>query len=160
MSTQSILNSFLNLVNYSNVYQLPCHNNAQILAFHAGNVRNGQRLTGKDLIKQNIEREAHRLHLYSQHIIDLAIEEIWNLRITPSQKNQFINLANNANIINQSRVSRTHLINNTSTIDQIVRIATNNPFENDFFNGVKNFDSNSLEFSILPAGCFGSYSFP
>jgi hypothetical protein len=131
-----------------------------MLAFHARDVRNGQRLTGKDLIKQNIEREAHRLHLYSQHIIDLAIEEIWNLRITPSQKNQFINLANNANIINQSRVSRTHLINNTSTIDQIVRIATNNPFENDFFNGVKNFDSNSLEFSILPAGCFGSYSFP
>ena len=75
-----------------------------MLAFHARDVRNGQRLTGKDLIKQNIEREAHRLHLYSQYIIDLAIEEIWNLRITPSKKNQFKNLANNANIINQCRV--------------------------------------------------------
>jgi hypothetical protein len=157
MSTQSILNDFLNLINYSNVYQLP---NAQTL-----HTRNSQRLTGKDLIRQNIEREAHRLHLYSQHIINLATNDIWNLRSTSFQRNKFKRLANDANNINQNRVSQIRLTN-TNTIDQIVRLTvpqiTSDPFENNFFNGVKDFDdgNNSFESLVLPAGCLGSSSFP
>lgn len=59
MSVQLKLNVFLSLINYGNVYELPYNNNAQVLA---GTIRD-KRLTGKELIKQNIKREAHRLQL-------------------------------------------------------------------------------------------------
>src|SRR5439155_1200631 len=95
-------------------------------------------------------------------LINLATDDIWNLRSTSSQRNRFINLANNANNINQSRVSRGRLINNNNTLVRIARIAmpqiTNNPFENNFFNGTNFQDDNSLESLILPAGWFGSSS--
>jgi len=145
MSTKSTLSCFLSLLNYNNVYQLPYNNDAHILALH---MRNNQRLTGKDLIKQNIKREAHRLHFYSQRIINLATNKIWNKRSTSSQRNQFISLASNANNINQ--IVRL-------TVPQI----TDDPFKNIFFNGV-NFDhgNNNFESLFLPAGCLNSFSFP
>jgi hypothetical protein len=180
MSVQSKLNIFLNLIDYRNIYQLPHNNNAQVLA---ATIRD-KRLTGKGLIKQNIEREADRLHLhrtyrlqnymtrrlqlsqtrrlrlysrlFSQHIINLATTYIWRRRLTSTQRNQFINLANNANHI--------RFANYLSTIDRIARLTTpqitNDPLENDFFNGVENFCDNSFESLILPAGCLGSSSFP
>jgi len=93
----------------------------------------------------------------------LAIDYIWYLRLTPSQRDRFIRLANNRNNLNQNRVSRIR-INNANTLDQIARISipqiTNNPLEQNFFNGVNFDDNNDLEYLILPAGCFsGSSSF-
>ncbi|GBB91072.1 hypothetical protein RclHR1_01820001 [Rhizophagus clarus] len=180
MSVQSKLNVFLNLIDYRNVNQLPCNNNARVLAV---TIRD-KRLSGKGLIKQNIKLEAHRLQLhrthqlqnsmtprlrlfqtrrlrlyrrlFSQHIINLATNYVWKRRFTSVQRNQFINLATNANHL--------RFVNNLSTIDQIARLTTrqitNDPLENDFFNGVENFYDNSLESLILPAGCSGSLSFP
>ncbi|CAB4390965.1 hypothetical protein RhiirA5_497431 [Rhizophagus irregularis] len=180
MSVQSKLNIFLNLIDYRNIYQLPYNNNAQTLAT---TIRD-KRLTGKGLIKQNIKREAHRLQLYrtyrlqnytthrlqllqthrlrlynrlfSKHIINLATTYVWRRRLTSTQRNRFINLANNANNI--------RFTNNLSTIDQIARLATpqitDNPLDDDFFNGAGNFcnNNNSLDSLILPAGCLGSSS--
>lgn len=182
MSVQSKLNIFLNLIDYRNIYQLPYSNNAQTLAT---TIRD-KRLTGKGLIKQNIKREARRLQLhrtyrlqnytthrlqllqtnrlrlynrlFSRHIINLATTYVWRRRLTSTQRDRFKNLANNANHI--------RFTNNLSTIDQIAQLTTpqitNNPLENDFFNGVENFcdNDNSLETLILPAGCLGSSTFP
>jgi hypothetical protein len=72
---------------------------------------------------------------------------------------QYINTANNVNNINtnRNRVSQIRPINNSCTIDRIARITTpqitNNPIENDFFNGTSFYDNNSFESLILPAGC-------
>src|SRR5436190_69728 len=98
-------NNFLDHINYNNVYLLPCNNNARVLAAQTRNGRRVQRLTGKGLMKRNVEREARRLQLYNRYIINLAIDQIWNLRSTSSQRNQFISLANSSNNLNQNRVS-------------------------------------------------------
>src|SRR5581483_7443375 len=108
-----------------------------------------QSTSGKDLIKLNVEGEARRLRLYNRHIINLATDYIWDELSTPSQRNRFINIANNLN-----------RINNNDTLNQIARLTTpqvtNDPFENDFFNGTSFHDSNnSLDYLILPAGCSG-----
>jgi len=42
----------------------------------ASNRTSMQTLTGKDLMKQNVKREAHRLQLYNTCIIGLATDQI------------------------------------------------------------------------------------
>src|SRR5207249_1204416 len=110
VSIQLILEHFLNHINYNVIYQLPHNNNAQILAAQSRNIRRVQRLTGKKLMKRNVEREALRLQINSRYIINLATDHIWNFS-TPCQRNRFINLATNANHLNQNRVSRNLRIN-------------------------------------------------
>lgn len=155
-SVRSILNNLLNQINYENVYQLP-YNNAQILAvLSRRRARRNQRLTGRILMRRNVEREAHRLQVHNRYIINSATDYIWNIHSTPLQRYQFTNLANIANNINQNRASRVRLIDNTSTLVSIVQInntqITNNSFENDFFNGTR-FDNNTtFESLILPSG--------
>src|SRR6266498_424896 len=109
---RSALNNFLNHINYDNIYILPYNNNAQILAVLSRRIsgRRVQRLTGKFLMKRNVGREARRLQVHSRYIINLATDYIWNLHSIPSQRQQFTNLANNANNINQNRVSRVRWI--------------------------------------------------
>ncbi|RIA90343.1 hypothetical protein C1645_823475 [Glomus cerebriforme] len=158
---QLALNSFLNRINYNNIYLLPYNNNAHILAVQSRRVsRRSQRLTGKILMKRNVEHEAHRLQVHNRYLINLATDYIWNVRSSTSQRNRFTNLANNANNLSQNQVSR---INNTNTLDRIARITTpqqtiNNSFESAFFNGTKFDDNNSFESLILPAGCSGPSS--
>ncbi|CAG8652633.1 16368_t:CDS:1, partial [Funneliformis caledonium] len=137
-SARSTLCDFLNHVNYHNLNNLPYNSNENVLAAHARNGRTTQILTGKHIMKQNVKREAHRLRLRSnnrQYIIKLATEVIWNLRCTQTQRQIFINLANNANSINQSVTP----VNNNDTLDRIARINTPqaaiNPLERDLFNG-------------------------
>ncbi|CAG8436679.1 16511_t:CDS:1 [Funneliformis caledonium] len=131
---KTVLNDFLNRVNYITIYLLPYNNNAQILAALARNGRRFQRLTGKGLMKRNIIREAKRLHIRRQHIIYLATNQIWNMVSTTSQRNRFNTLAENANHIN-----RTMNDANNNTLDRISQItmpqATNNLYEANFFNG-------------------------
>src|SRR5688572_16367158 len=100
-SVRSILNNLLNQINYENVYQLPYNNNAQILAVLSRRraSRRIQRLTGRILMRKNVEREALRLQIHNRYIINLATDYIWNSHSTPSQRHQFTNLANNANNI-------------------------------------------------------------
>ncbi|CAI2171706.1 2862_t:CDS:1 [Funneliformis geosporum] len=102
-------------------------------------------------MKQNVKREANRLRLRShnrQYIINLATEVIWNLRYTQFQRQRFINLANNANSINQSLTP----VYNNDTLFRISRINTPqtaiNQLERDFYNG-SNFCNNS-SYDSLP----------
>jgi len=157
--TQSALNDFLNLINYNNIYKLPCDNNAQILAIQSRyGGRRIRRLTGKYLMRRNVGREAHRLQIYNRYLINLAADQIWNSRSTLSQRNRFINLANNANSLNQSRVARVRRINSPSTSNTLDRIIqntapeTNSSFENNILNGTNFDDNKSFESLILPAG--------
>src|ERR1044072_6750449 len=138
-SVQSVFNNFLDRINYNNVHSLPYNNNARILAALSRNGRRIRTLTGKDLMKQNVMREAHRLQIYNRFLINLATDHIWNLRSTDFQRYRFINLANNTNNINQKRVPRIRRIRrinntNTNTLDRIAQITTpqitNNSFEN------------------------------
>jgi len=68
------------------------------------------------------------------------------------------------NNINQNRISQIRRLNNSNTIDRIVRITTpqitNDVIKNDFFNGTSFQDNNSFESLTLPAGCSISSSFP
>src|SRR3954447_13292460 len=98
------LNDFLERINHANLDILPYNNDAQILASQARNGGRIQLLTGKDLMELNVKREADRLEIYSQHIINLATEYIWSLWDSRSmllKTSQFTDLANNANHINQ-----------------------------------------------------------
>jgi hypothetical protein len=145
-STRSILNDFLIHINYHNVCQFSYNNND---AAAYGRYRHS--LTGKCLMKRNIIREAYRLQIHDQRIINLATNIIWNFRLTTSQKDHFTILANNI------RVSR---INNTDIINRILQMTpqvTNNPFEDNFFNGVNFDDTNNMESLIYPAGSVTSF---
>src|SRR5688572_3519118 len=101
VSIRTVLNGFLDRINYNNIYQLPYNENVQILAAQARN-RRIRVLLGQDLMKWNVEREAYRLRLYNRYLINLATDQIWNLRSTSSQRSRFINFANNVNNINQN----------------------------------------------------------
>ncbi|RIA87881.1 hypothetical protein C1645_827155 [Glomus cerebriforme] len=137
-------NIFFNLVNYNNIYLLPHNNDAQLLAVQINN----ERITGKDLIKQNVESEALRLHLYCQHLISRATDYIWDIHSTPSQRNEFNILAVNSNNISRINQNQNRSINNTDTIDRIARInlpqiTNNNPFGNCLFNGTSFYENNN-----------------
>ena len=132
ISSKSILRDFLNNINDNMIYLLPYNNNAQVLAAHARNDMRVQKLTGKDLMKRNVKREANRLHIHSRYIIDLATNHIWK-SCDSHQRQQFTDLANNVNNIIQNH------IDNADTIDRISRMVTpqvtNNIYQDNFFNG-------------------------
>lgn len=143
MPTKSILDRFLDLVDFANIYLLPYNGDAQLLSTQTRNIR----ITGKDLIKQNIENEVHRLQFYDQYLINIATSYIWNTHSTLIQRDRFENLANNANIINNIKQNLLSSINNSDTIDRISRLtpqitSNDNHFEDIFFNGVTNFYGN------------------
>jgi hypothetical protein len=130
MQTQSMLEKFLKQLNCT-IYSPPYNNNALMLANHARSGTSIQTLTGKDLLKQNLEREAHRLKLYDTLTINLATDEIWS-RLSHYEKRQFENLAIHANSIN--------------IIIQIPeQQKTNNSLESDFFNGTTFYKNNNLD---------------
>ena len=62
---QFILNDFLSNLDYNIIHLLPFNNNAYMVSAHVRNGARIQMLTGKDLLKWNIEREAQRLHLHN-----------------------------------------------------------------------------------------------
>lgn len=122
--SRSTLNNFLKQINRKMICSPPHNNNAKAIADQASNGTSFQMLSGKDLLKQNVEREAHRLKLpYNTFIIDSATNKFWS-RLTRYKKRQFENLA--------------ILANNINIIIQIPeQQITDNPLENDFFNGTK-----------------------
>jgi uncharacterized membrane protein len=100
-------------------------------------------LTGEVLLMWNVEQEAHRLQMNNRNIIRLATTTIWNLHLNILQRNQFTNLAIQANIINQDYAQ----VNN-DTLNRIVQMnslqETNTLFESDFFNGSVFSDNDGL----------------
>ncbi|CAB4420304.1 unnamed protein product [Rhizophagus irregularis] len=84
----------------------------------------------------------------------VATSKIWSLRTSRSQRQQFINLANDANNINQNMMTENNAnINRISQINNSQKVK--NQFEDNFFNGTK-FDNNNnnrdLESLIFPIG--------
>src|SRR4051812_11534578 len=140
------LTYLLERMNYDNICRLPYGNDANKLAVQYKR----SRLTGKILVKGNIEREAHRLQIDIQNI-NLIVNRIWN-HLTPTQQEEFTTLANNANIISQNAARATDdFLNRMIQID--IHQETNNPFEDAFFNGTKTFyDKNNFESLILTSG--------
>ncbi|GBC06266.1 hypothetical protein RclHR1_06720002 [Rhizophagus clarus] len=131
------LNDFLVRINYQNVCRFS-YNNIDA-ATYTRNDRYRQLITGKCLMKRNVIREAHRLQIHDQRIINLATNIIWNFRLTTSQKDHFTTLANSI------RVSR---IDNTDTINRALQLnvlqVTNNSFEDNIFNGINFRDFNNI----------------
>ncbi|CAB4400070.1 unnamed protein product [Rhizophagus irregularis] len=112
MSTVQNLNSiqnFLNNLNYNNINLYPFNNDPLKVAIHVRNFTEIQVLT--------------------------ATNDIWNLHLTDLQKNQFTDLADKANRINQDFVQT-----NEDTLNRIYQIdllqGANTPLENHIFNGV------------------------
>ena len=130
------LNNFLNHVNFNNIYRLP---NAQTLAYQSR-----QRFVGMDLLRLNVRREAHRLQIQNQRLINLATNHIWNSNLTLLQRIQFIRLARNVNNIIQNSPFRIHI----ARINNIPQI-TNDPFERDFFGGTDFYDNNNPDYLDL-----------
>jgi hypothetical protein len=97
---QEVFN-LLNLINENNVKRIPYNNDAKNLAIHKRNDTIFISITGEGLLRQNMEQEAHLNNQHNQNIIDLATHIFWNTRLSHLQRNQFTNLANNANIINE-----------------------------------------------------------
>ncbi|CAG8631358.1 uncharacterized protein OCT59_004563 [Rhizophagus irregularis] len=138
MSTVQNLNSiqnFLNNLNYNNINLYPFNNDPLKVAIHVRNFTEIQVLTGEELLLWNVEREALRLQVNNRNIIHLATNDIWNLHLTDLQKNQFTDLADKANRINQDFVQT-----NEDTLNRIYQInllqGANTPLENHIFNGV------------------------
>src|SRR5688572_28058843 len=76
VTIKSLLNNFLEDMNYNNVYLLPCNNDPRRLTVRARvAVRRGRRfqtLNGMDLMKENIKEEAKRLGLHNSHVAYLV----------------------------------------------------------------------------------------
>lgn len=153
MTCAQRFNDFLNRINYEQIYELPYNNNPLMVASHARNFSTAvPKLSGYSLLKWNVEHEVQRLRI-DKSIIHPATKFIWNLKLSVSQRNQFIALANNANDIND----RVKLVNNNDTVNRIIQIdspqETNNLFELNFFNGTKfNDDNDNFNYLTLPLG--------
>ncbi|CAB4441364.1 unnamed protein product [Rhizophagus irregularis] len=111
----------------------------------ANKARNGtlvQILTGKDLLKPNLER---KLLLNNQHCT-INVDEIW-AHLTTSQQKRLSDLADDINNIR-----------NSSFIELIARINTSQTnttlgtLGNNFFSGTNFQENNSVESLILPLG--------
>ncbi|CAG8530811.1 3610_t:CDS:1, partial [Funneliformis caledonium] len=104
MSSNSILNHFLSRIIFRRIYP-PFNSNAQILAaqFRYGSIISS--ITGKTLLKRNVKREAIRLRMYTQNIIDLATTYIWD-HSTEYQIDQFTTLADTVNKIIRDHASQ------------------------------------------------------
>jgi hypothetical protein len=137
------IQNFLIHLNYNNIYLYPFNNNPNEVAIYARNNTRIRVLTGEVLLMWNVEQEAHRLQMNNRNIIRLATTTIWNLHLNILQRNQFTNLAIQANIINQDYAQ----VNN-DTLNRIVQMnslqETNTLFESDFFNGSVFSDNDGL----------------
>jgi hypothetical protein len=139
------MNNFLNHIDHNNVFSfLNINEQVQKLANEARYGTLSQRLTGKDLLKRSLEC---KFRSNNRDIIDIisTMNEIWNSRLTTSQKRELLSIADN---INKAR--------NAKTIELITRInvpqITKTDFEDSFFNGTSLYDKDNLESSILPLG--------
>ena len=140
------MNNFTNQIDYNNLCSF-LNINEQVQKL-ANKVRDGtisQMLTGKELLKQSLENKLRSDNQRDIIDLDSTTNEIWNSRLTTSQKNLFTSFADNAN---KNR--------NSDTIELIAQIntpqITKSEFENFFFNGTSFYDDKSFDSSILPLG--------
>ncbi|PKB92230.1 hypothetical protein RhiirA5_445502 [Rhizophagus irregularis] len=118
----------------------------------ANKARNGtlvQILTGKDLLKPNLER---KLLLNNQHST-INVDEIWS-HLTTSQQKRLSDLADDINNIRNS--SFIELITRINTSQTNTTLGT---LGNNFFSGTNFQENNSVESLILPLGTIYERSF-
>jgi len=132
---QQNLHYFLNNMNIDAINSCPDH---QTLANNAR--RNNRRvyITGRSVLRQNIEREVIRLQQpYDRFTINVITRRIWN-NFTNSRRQQFSDSARAANRINQVIINR-RMNRNTGFINRMFQIhlpqQTNTDFERDLFYG-------------------------
>ncbi|RGB27701.1 hypothetical protein C1646_768767 [Rhizophagus diaphanus] len=141
------MRDFLNRINIDNILS-PLQNNDDMMHMLKSQLKDTLVLTGKDLIKRNVENEVHRLRSHNDIIdIDSATNIIWNSHLTNSQRERLMRLAYNiTNNRNSETIGRMSQIN----IPQI----TNSSFEDNFFNGYGTnfYEEESFQSLILPNG--------
>ncbi|RIA78645.1 hypothetical protein C1645_795548 [Glomus cerebriforme] len=148
-------NYLLNRMDYDSICKLPCDNNPLMVAAQARN-RNIRVLTGAGLLRQNVEEFAQTLQMNDRTMINSTTKYIWSLYLTPSQKEEFEDLANKANDINLKIMQI-----NSDNINRISRLTpqvTDDPIMSNFYNGADFQVDGGFE-SLFPAG-HGSTSFP
>ncbi|PKC71022.1 hypothetical protein RhiirA1_454048 [Rhizophagus irregularis] len=140
------MNNFTNQIDYNNLCSF-LNINEQVQKL-ANKVRDGtisQMLTGKELLKLCLENKLRSDNQRDIIDLDSTTNEIWNSKLTISQKKLLTRFADN---VNKNR--------NSNTIELIARInmpqITNSEFDYLFFNGTSFHDDKSLESSILPLG--------
>ncbi|CAG8725051.1 uncharacterized protein OCT59_002656 [Rhizophagus irregularis] len=138
------MDRFLSLIDYNNIFTfLNVNEQAQKLAIKARDGTIPKISTGKELLKICLDFKLRSDN--QRHIIDIdsVTDEIWNSRLSASQKWQFKNLADN---VNKAR--------NATTIELIARIntpqITKTPLENSILNGTSFHDDKGFEFLIHP----------
>jgi hypothetical protein len=141
------MNNFLNHIDHNNIFSFLNVNITEQVQKLANEARDGtisQILTGKELLKRSLECKL-RSDNHDVIDIDLVTNEIWNSRLTTSQKKELANIADN---VNKAR--------NANTIELITQInapqITKTDFEDSFFNGTRLHDKKNLESLILPLG--------
>jgi hypothetical protein len=123
------------------------------VAAEARRDRKIQFLTDMYLFEQNVKSEISRL---SMHVdlttVNQIVNHIWNNRLTPTQRERFTTLANDANNINQNSARA----NEDSFIRMIrndVEQVTSSPFEDALFGGTKKFPGeNDIEYLTYGSG--------
>ncbi|CAB4493707.1 hypothetical protein RhiirA5_483878 [Rhizophagus irregularis] len=138
------MDRFLSLIDYNNIFTfLNVNEQAQKLAIKARDGTIPKISTGKKLLKNCLDFKLRSDN--QRHIIDIdsVTDEIWNSRLSASQKWQFKNLADN---VNKAR--------NATTIELIARINTpqntKTAFEDSFFHGTSFHADKGFEFLIHP----------
>ncbi|GBC00146.1 hypothetical protein RclHR1_03760010 [Rhizophagus clarus] len=151
------LKNFLKYLNYDEIHSIPFENDPNKVAIHVRLFTTNNILTGKDIFKWNIEKEARRLQVNNKHLIDSATDIVWRSTITLSQRQQFESLSNNANIINRN--IRQNVEDIHYSVSQInVTQATDSALADNFYNGIVKFNENSnIDTLILPVGLFKEY---
>lgn len=151
------LRCFLKYLNYEEIPLLPFENDPEKAATHVRLFTEINILTGKDVFKWNIEKEAKRLRVYNKRLIDSVTDIVWQSKITHSQKQRFESLSNGANNINLKM--RQAVEDTRNSISQInVTQVTNSTLSDDFYNGTIKFNENSnIDSLILPVGFYKEF---
>ena len=122
------LDDFLKQINRDKICELKT---PKILAIQTP--QNFKFLTGKDLLRPNVESEAIRLKIYDKSTIVSAIDHIWNQ--DPTLQDQFTALADNINNTNLDKIQ-----SNDENLNRITQLnvpqAVNSVFEDNIFNGI------------------------
>ena len=147
-NVHSQVNELLNLIRLEDIITL-VPSSATVLAAYAMSEIIPRLLTGKDVIRPKMEREAHKNQIYEKFIINSATEKVWQFHLSDLQRDRFETLANSANEINRNRTRFTE----DSMLERMTRIdgpqITNDSFVDNILNGTSFHNNNNL---IWPAG--------
>src|SRR6266542_103447 len=91
-NVHSQVNELLNLIRLEDIITL-VPSSATVLAAYAMSEIIPRLLTGKDVIRPKMEREAHKNQIYEKFIINSATEKVWQFHLSDLQRDRFETLA-------------------------------------------------------------------